>query len=86
MKGAGVWFSGNTGPVNNDIQPDDDKGAGLRVVATHAPRTWKSVVTSLCEVFMKFNSSSVVSPSCLSSLYIFTDNVAPFYFHPDQYD
>lgn len=87
VKGAGVWFSGSLGPISNDIQPNDDTGPWLLNVAVLAPGTWKPVVTSLCEVFTLWSLIPTLwPPSCINVLNIFTDNVAPFHFHPDEDD
>ena len=47
VRAAGVRFSGNMGPVSDDVQPDDDKDPWLPLTATLGPGTWKPPFTSL---------------------------------------
>ena len=56
-----MQFSGNIGPVSDDVQPDDDKDPGLPRMATLGSGMWKPPFTSLCEIFMKFNPNSMAS-------------------------
>ena len=58
-RAARVQFSGNIGPVSDDVQPDDDKDPGLPRMATRLRNVEATVHKSLWD--MKFTPNSMAS-------------------------